>query len=93
MTTELKDFIRKNKALFWYTPEAGLERISDELLIETISNYGTMQDVTELFEIIGIERAANTFRNLLGRKKDNYFPEVYHFFNFVFDRYAPKYTK
>ena len=92
MNQELKDFIYKHKALFWYTPEDGLYRISDELLVETILNYGTLKDITELFRIISIERAALTFRNLIGRKKGNYFPEVYNFFNIVFNKYVPKHS-
>jgi hypothetical protein len=92
MNQELKDFIYKNKALFWYTPEAGLYRISDELLVETILNYGSLESIKELFSIIGISRASSTFRGLIGRKKGNYFPEVYNFFNIVFDRYVPKHS-
>ncbi len=92
MNQELIDYIKQHRALFWYTPEAGLERISDELLVETILNYGNLEEVSELFRIIGINRAAETFRGLVGRKKGNYFPEIYNFFNLVFERYVPTHS-
>lgn len=92
MNQELKDFLTTNRALFWYTPDDGLFRISDELIIETILNYGTLNNVLELFKIIGIERAAFTFRNLIGRKKGNYFPEIYNYFKLVFDKYVPTHS-
>ena len=35
-TPELKAYIRKHNALFWYIPQEKKEEVSDELLIETI---------------------------------------------------------
>ena len=35
-TEELKKFIKENGSLFWYTPEAKGEKVTDELLVERL---------------------------------------------------------
>ena len=87
-SAEIKAFINDYRQLFWYTPEAEKERISHELLVETILNYGDMEAVKRLFEVMGINEAAKVFFAATGRKKLNYFPEIHHFFTLVFKRYA-----
>ena len=90
-TQEVKDYIRKHHSLFWYTPEDKTEKVTDELLVETILNYGTLEDVRELFNVFGLKKTADIFfytTNLSERRKNNYFPQIYNFFNQVFKRYA-----
>jgi hypothetical protein len=85
----LKDFIREHTVLFWYSPDDKTEAVSDELLVETILNYGDMDAVRKLLELMGIQKAAAIFRSMTGRKQMNYFPEIWNFFNLYFNRYAP----
>lgn len=85
---EVKEFIRKNSDLFWYTPADKKEDIGPELLLETILNYGTLDDVKILFKLWGIKEAAAVFNNAEGRKKLNYFPEIYNYFSLYFKKYA-----
>ena len=85
----VKDFIREHAALFWYSPEDKAETVSDELLVETVLNYGDMDTVRELFKVMGTKQAATIFRRMTGRKQLNYFPEVWNFFNLYFNRYVP----
>lgn len=82
------NYIAKHKNLFWYTPEDKLNEISDSFLVETILNYGTLDDVKELFELLGIKKTAATFFSANERMKLNYYPEIYHFFSLVFQKYA-----
>ena len=89
-TPELKEFIRQNSHLFWYIPEDKKEDISDELLVETILNYGTLNDFIHLKNISGINFLSNIFLNLEGRKKLNYYPEIFNFFNLYFAKYAQR---
>lgn len=42
---EIKEVIKENSALFWYTPENKKENISHEFLVETISIYSDLNDV------------------------------------------------
>ena len=87
-TEALKNFIRENGSLFWYTPEDKGEKVTDELLVETMLNYGTLDQIKELFQLMGIQTAAEVFRNMTGRKKLNYFPAIWNYFDLYFDKYA-----
>ena len=84
------EYIKQHASLFWYTPEDKKEEISDSLLVETILNYGTMEDVKALFDLMGIEKVADVFFSAKGRQKLNYFPQIYNFFTLVFNRYVPQ---
>ena len=85
---ELKTFIQQHSALFWYTPQDKKVDISDELLMETILNYGTMDDFKQLIKLMGGSHLAQIFMGLEGRKKMNYYPEIYNFFYLYFQKYA-----
>ena len=85
---ELRRFIRDHRQYFWYTPEHEKENISPELLLETILNDGTMDEVLELIQLLGVREAARVFFSASGRKKLNYYPEIHNFFSLLFKRYA-----
>ena len=85
---EIKAFIRENSSLFWYTPEDKKEDISPEFLVETILNYGSLEDIKKLISIIGINEMSKVFFNAKGRKKLNYYPEIYNYFELFFTKYA-----
>ncbi|MFA5329286.1 MAG: hypothetical protein WC384_15945 [Prolixibacteraceae bacterium] len=84
---EVKQFIREHSSLFWYTPKDKKEEISNEFLVETILNYGSLEDFKELVRLVGIKHLFAIFFSLQGRKKLNYYPEIYHFFSLVLKRY------
>lgn len=85
---EIKQFIREHSSLFWYTPEEKKEEIGHELLIEMILNYGGLDDIRQLIRIMGIESISEIFFSVQGRKKLNYYPEIYHFFSLLFKKYV-----
>jgi hypothetical protein len=85
---EVKAFIRQHSYLFWYIPEDKKEEISHDVLVEFILNYGSLEDVKMLFKILGVEEAAKVFFRAEGRRKLNYFPEVYNFFSLYFKKNA-----
>lgn len=92
-TKQLKDMSRqqiidKHKDLFWYTPEDQKSQISDALLVERILNDGTLDDYRELVSVLGGKRVAEVFFSATGRQKQNYYPEIYHFFSLVLKKYA-----
>ncbi|MDX2195240.1 MAG: hypothetical protein NW207_02390 [Cytophagales bacterium] len=84
----IKAYIRKHKALFWYTPKDKVENISIDFLVEQILNYGDTDAVRELFEVVGLEQVRNILENTEGRKKGNYFPDIYNFFLIYTKRHA-----
>ena len=80
--------IDKNRQLFWYTPEEKKQDISDALLVERILNDGSLADYRDLISARGGKRVAEVFFSAKGRQKDNYYPEIYHFFSLVLSKYA-----
>ena len=87
----VKDFIETRKELFWYTSGDKRETVSDELLIETILNYGTMADVLQLLKIMGKKTVAQLFFNSINqseRRKNNYHELTLNYFTLLFNRYA-----
>ena len=85
---EIKAYILEHRELFWYTPEKEKENISHELLVETILNYGDMEAVKKLFEIMGVENVSTVFFGMQGRKILNFYPEIYNFFSLYFKKNA-----
>ena len=82
------DFIEKHKDLFWYTPADKKPDVSDALLIETIFNYGTLDDCRELVKILTPEHVAKVFFSSTERQKLNYYPEIYNFFSLALRKYV-----
>ena len=88
MTRE--EYIDRHSAMFWYTPKDKKKDISDKLLVETILNYGSMDDVRQLFTLMGMENVAKVFFSAKGREINNYYPEIRNFFTLVFNHYVPQ---
>lgn len=83
-------YIRQRRPLFWSVSDEKLSNISDELMVETILNYGNLDDVRELFKVLGLKQVAAIFRKTsVNRVRHNYFPEVLNFFSLYFNYHAP----
>jgi len=86
---EVKAFIKERASLFWHIPENKKEEISHEFLVETILNYGQIDDVRKLFEIMSIEYVSQIFFKATKEKtRTNYFKPVMNFFTLYFERNA-----
>jgi hypothetical protein len=88
---ELKQYIEDRKRLFWYSPAPKSETVSDELLVEIILNYGSMDDVRALFSVMKINNVAKLFFDSINksdRRKGNYHELTIHYFTLLFNRYA-----
>jgi len=90
---EIINFINAHSNLFWYTPEEKKEHISTELLLETILNYGTLRDSLILIDLIGHRNALQILKKAKGRKKMNYYPEIYNFFTLYLNKIVQRSTK
>lgn len=86
--SEIKEFIKENKSLFWYIKGNALESISVEFLVETILHYGNAGNVKKLFDLIGIQRVAEIFYKQTSGSRVNYPPRTVHFFNLYFKKHA-----
>ena len=80
--------IDKNCNLFWYTPVEKKQNISDALLVERILNDGSLEDYKDLISALGGKRVAEVFFSAKGRQKDNYYPEIYHFYSLLLSKYV-----
>ena len=87
-SSEIKAFIKEKSSLLWSVPEDKKEEVSPAVLVETILNYGSMDDVRKLIRLMGMEEVARVFFSAKGRQKLNYYPEIYHYFSLVFKKYA-----
>lgn len=67
--------------------------ISDSLLVETMLNYGTLDDFRELMIVLTPKRVADVFFSATERQIKNYYPEVRHFFSLVLKKYASRDTE
>ena len=89
--TELKELINDYKHLFWYTPENKKKEIDKDQLVETILNYGDVNAVRRLLEIMGIDEVACIFNKQIStsnRRKNNYHELVSNYFQLYFKRHA-----
>jgi hypothetical protein len=88
---EVKRFINEHSNLFWYTPDDRKDEISNEFLVETILNYGDMNSIIQLFNLLGIKNVAKIFYDstaLSNRRKRNYNELTINYFTLVFRKYA-----
>jgi hypothetical protein len=89
----IEEYIEERKDLFWSIHDSQKKHISEAVLLETILNYGTLEDVRELIEILGLEHTAEVFyQTTENRTRKNYFPQVEHFFKLYFDRHVRQYS-
>ena len=89
MMTTVQEYIEARKNLFWSVGENDKKNISEILLVETILNYGTLEDVRELINVLGLKETAGIFyKSTENRLRKNYFPQVENFFKLYFDRHA-----
>ena len=82
-----EQIISRHSNLFWYIPEEE-KNISDALLVERILNDGTLDDYREMINTLGGKHVAEVFFSAKGRQKQNYYPEIYHFFSLVLKKYV-----
>lgn len=88
-TVNTGDFVKKRKHLFWSTKN--YDGLSNEAVVEAVLNYGDMNDVRELIQLLGIQEVAKIFREkskLSKMGRQNYLPEVKNYFQLYFQKYA-----
>ncbi len=87
----LKALIRKNAYLFWYSKDSEKENLPLPVVLEFFINYAKLEDIKELFQIVGIKNAAKVFFEQIAtseRVANNYIPEFRNYFTMYFNKYA-----
>ena len=85
----LQTFIKKRPYLVWSTKN--YEGLDSASIVEAVLNYGDWRDVQEMIKILGIKKTARIFRKKSAPDKfgrQNYRPEIKHYFQLYFDKYA-----
>lgn len=80
------EFVRKRKYLFWSTKN--YDGLSNAAVVEAVLNYGDMNDVRELIELLGIQEVAKIFRENTNRPRVNYDTKIINYFSLYFKKYA-----
>jgi len=85
----IHQFIKARPYLVWYVKN--LDGLPEESIIEHVLNYGDWNDVQEMIKILGMKKTARIFRekstpDKFGRQ--NYRPEIRHYFQLYFNKYA-----
>lgn len=87
--SELTAYIEQRNDLFWSVKKEKRTEVSETLLVETILNYGSLEDVRGLIKLLGLTQTATIFfAATQNRQRNNYFPEVENFFKLYFTHYA-----
>ena len=89
----VNSFIQEHASLFWFIPPDKKTQISDDYLVETILNYGDLDAVLKLVELMGLQTVARIFVTSIrasARRRNNYNELARHYFEKVFRRYAPE---
>jgi hypothetical protein len=91
--TEYQKFIQNHSELFWSVSPSKKATISETLLVETILNYGTLEEVKELFQLLSLQKTASIFyKHTQKDQRHNYFPQVENFFRLYFNRHVPQHS-
>jgi hypothetical protein len=88
---EIQEFIKEQRHLFWYIPEKEKVNISHEVLVEFIFNYGNMDAVKKLINLLGFRKTAEIFFKTISlseRRKGNFHELTLNFFTLLFSKYA-----
>ena len=81
-----KKFLKKRSILWWGVKD--VEKISDGAMLETVLNYGDWDDVLEVFDILGLEKAAEIFFKQIENRRVNYRPETLNYFKLYFKKHV-----
>jgi len=70
--------------------ENSLDNISKELLVEQILNYGNLDDIRKLFELLGLENVSEIFYRQTSpqRIRINYNKRTLNLFTQFFNKYV-----
>jgi hypothetical protein len=79
-------FIKKRPYLVWYVKD--LDNLSEASIVEHVLNYGDWDDVQEMIKILGMRKTAKIFREKSALPRSNYRPEIAHYFQLYFNKYA-----
>jgi len=88
MDGRLYQLVCDSRSLFWGVPEDKLAELNEEAVVEAVLNYGRVESVKRLFEVMGIHKVAEIFYQQTSQPRHNYLPQTSNYFNLYFQRHA-----
>ena len=92
MQSSLYQLVKENRSLFWSVGEDKLEDLDENVVVETILNFGNLENVKKLFSLLGTSRVADIFYSQISHQRNNYYLPVSYFFDKYFKRHVQKYS-
>ena len=89
---QMRNFILAHKTFWWWVAESDLEQLSMSSIVEAILNYGSEQDVADLFKIVTVSKVSEIFKAGNQGIRSNYQPEVITYFQSYFKRHVSGYS-
>ena len=89
---QMRNFILDHKTFWWWVAESDLEQLSMSSIVEAILNYGSEQDVADLFKIVNVSKVSKIFKAGNQGIRSNYQPEVISYFESYFKRHVSGYS-
>ena len=83
---KIYDLVKKKKHLFWSTKN--YDGLSEDIIVENFVNYGDMDDINQMIDILGIKKVNRIFQKQIKRERNNYYPQVKNYFKLFFKKYA-----
>ncbi len=89
---QMRNFILAHKTFWRWVAESDLEQLSMSSIVEAILNYGSEQDVADLFKIVTVSKVSEIFKAGNQGIRSNYQPEVITYFESYFKRHVSGYS-
>lgn len=89
-TPEMQRFIQEHSYFWWWVPEKAKQNLNLSSIVEATLNYGSLDDIKQLFDLVGIESVADIFRQQTRQLRTNYSPRAKQFFSIYFDRHVSR---
>ena len=86
---ERNQFIDENAHLFWYIKKDALHDISDEVLVEFIMNYGDLDAIRKMFNLLGETKVSEiigvSIQKVKNKTRQNYRLSILNLFGKYFE--------
>ncbi len=82
----VQQYIKKRPYLVWDIKDP--EKLSNESIVVAVLNYGDLDDVKKIIDILGIKKIAKIFDKQYKWKRSNFEPKIANYFKLYFKKYA-----
>jgi len=85
-TLSAQEYIKSQPHLVWYVKDYA--SLSDAVILESILNYGTWQDVKTIEAILTPEKIRKLYQEIANKKRTNLKPKTKNYFDMYYRTHA-----